>query len=133
MLDDRANGRTKTFMAGRIIAADGLLSVDCVVKDLSEGGAKIEVKGSSDIPPAFALEIPQVGAAYRAELRWRYAHLIGVKFIATAQSTHREEQPTRDELLAENAELLDTVQKLAGRLTQLGEPLMIALKRRKLG
>lgn len=132
-MDERTDARTKTFIAGRIIGSDGGSPLDCIVKDLSEGGAKIEVEDATTVPAMFELEIPQRRTAFRAEIRWRYAHLIGVKFIASAQPWHAEEQPTRDELLAENADLLETVRKLAGRLTQLGEPVMLSLKPRKTG
>ena len=128
--NQRVDGRIKTFLSARIHDGDGNREIDCLVKDMSESGAKIELDEGLKVPTIFNLEVPKLGAMFRAEIRWRYGHLIGVKFIATSQSVS-EESPTRAELLAENAALLETVRKLAERLTQLGEPVMISLAPRK--
>ncbi len=100
---------------------------------MSDGGAKIEVQGGESVPSTFELQIPRLGVAFHAETRWRYAHSIGVKFTSETAADCATDGPTREELLAENAWLQDIVHKLASRLTQLGEPVMLELKPRRHG
>lgn len=57
----------------------GAMWADCVVRDLSNGGAKLQLK--SVMPPGdFRLLIVELGFAYDATPRWRREQFAGVKF-----------------------------------------------------
>jgi len=53
---------------------------DCVVKDLSTGGAKVELCSMYQLPRAFVLLHFSAGLAFEAVRRWRRADLLGVSF-----------------------------------------------------
>lgn len=55
---------------------------DCVVKDLSHSGAKIELPAMYELPRAFILLHFGGDLAFEAVRRWRRADLLGVSFEA---------------------------------------------------
>jgi hypothetical protein len=65
----------------------------CVVSDISETGAKLELKNVADLPEAFTLLLTGRGQLHRrCHAVWRTEHHIGVHFDKS------EAQPARDEL-----------------------------------
>lgn len=61
----------------------GAGEVDCVVKDLSPQGARIEVADARLLPDEFALMIPAVPGAHQkfdARVIWRLERSVGVSF-----------------------------------------------------
>lgn len=53
---------------------------DCLIKDLSQSGAKIELSHVYSLPPRFVLMHLQAGIAFEAVLRWRRGDLAGMAF-----------------------------------------------------
>ncbi len=58
MIERRALIRHKTFIKGRIYLSNRLLSVDCIVRDVSERDARSQVLESVAVPDAFELYLP---------------------------------------------------------------------------
>jgi hypothetical protein len=54
--------------------------VDCVVRDLSLTGAKIEVPTQVGVPKCFVLAIPEDGLRLLCRVAWRKEFQIGVSF-----------------------------------------------------
>lgn len=122
MDDQRATDRVETSQRGRILAG-GSPVLDCLIKDLSDSGAKIQVDGALALPPDFHLEMVETGESFHVEIRWRYAHLVGVRFVGA--DAPAPDEPTRDELMVENIKLREVLEMLAMRLTQLGERVVL--------
>lgn len=79
--DKRAHQRTKTLYKGKVVT-DGRYSViDCTVRDLSEGGARIEFGSTYVPPPEFELEIPNKQLRFRARVVWSSGLRHGVMFF----------------------------------------------------
>lgn len=55
-------------------------TLDCVVRNISEGGALIVVPETVLLPPDFELAITQRQRCYQAHMRWRSGTRIGVSF-----------------------------------------------------
>jgi hypothetical protein len=80
-LDRRAEPRVSINARGRIMHGDKLgIWADCVIKDLSENGAKIELSHLHKIPPRFILINFQAGVAFEVVLKWRRGDLAGMAF-----------------------------------------------------
>ena len=54
----RGSERMRAFMAARILFNKDMMQVDCTVRNLSEGGAKLEISGAVTLPDEFDLVIP---------------------------------------------------------------------------
>lgn len=58
----------------------------CVVRDLSEGGAKLKVQDASIVPEFFQLTIELDGLVAKCQVMWRNdANELGVKFDGPAK------------------------------------------------
>jgi hypothetical protein len=78
--DLRRAARVRTFVGGRIVFHDGAYSYNCIVRDLSDSGARIEIPAARLIPRRFHFLTSREEAAYDAELVWRTQTMAGVKF-----------------------------------------------------
>lgn len=75
----RTHNRQVTLLPARIIA-DGR-SMDCAVRDVSPGGARLRVADPGAVPSEFQLVFQQNGEFRRAKVRWRRAGYVGVAFL----------------------------------------------------
>jgi len=80
MEERRKKVRSRALKAGKIIYNRQLFSVDCMVKNISETGASLDVKSSSGIPDNFELHIPLDGFRRACRVVWVKSNKIGVKF-----------------------------------------------------
>ncbi len=80
-LDRRAEPRVSINARGRIMHGDKLaIWADCMIKDLSDSGAKIELSHLHKVPPRFILIHFQAGMAFEVVLKWRRGDLAGMAF-----------------------------------------------------
>lgn len=80
-LERRSETRVPTSTPGRVMHGDKLaLWADCVIKDLSPSGAKIELSHFYRLPPRFVLIQFQEGVAFEVVLKWRRGDLAGMAF-----------------------------------------------------
>ena len=77
----RRSTRRRAFFSGKIVHCDGSHSFDCVIRDISESGAKIEIKQSDIVPKRLFLLGSRTPTAFEAELVWRKGNLAGLRFL----------------------------------------------------
>jgi hypothetical protein len=82
MDERRTTQRQKTLLAGKAVFGANRFEIDCSVRDLSRGGARLSFADSLGVPDQFELHMPSRGSVFRAEVRWRKGRQIGVKFRA---------------------------------------------------
>ena len=58
------------------------ITVECLARDLSSGGVKLQVTQPLPIPDHFHLEIPMDGISAECEVRWRNNDMIGAVFTS---------------------------------------------------
>lgn len=79
--DRRIEPRVSTQTPGRIMHGEKLsLWADCVIRDLSASGAKIELSHLHKLPPRFVLLHFSAAMAYEVVLKWRRGDLAGMSF-----------------------------------------------------
>ena len=79
MEEKRRRTRQRTLKAGKIVFNDGQSVIDCRVRDLSLGGARLVVTTVVGVPDQFVLQVsgrPQQSC----RIVWRRADEIGVAF-----------------------------------------------------
>ena len=87
MLTEQRKGDRVTFESGiaaRMMGIDGTWRRDCIMEDVSDGGAKLTVEGSIESLQLkeFFLLLSCTGLAYRrCELAWVNGDQIGVNFL----------------------------------------------------
>lgn len=75
----RSAQRHKAFKGARLTFNSGFGSYECVVRNLSESGARLAFGDASCIPPDFDLAISG-SAARPVQVRWRTMTAVGVAF-----------------------------------------------------
>ncbi len=64
---------------GKVILSASTL-MDCVIRNLGEGGARLEFGGPTLLPPEFRLRSVTAGTEAAAELVWQHGCSVGVRF-----------------------------------------------------
>jgi PilZ domain len=80
MTERRSVSRQKSFLQGRIFFNNRRTSIDCVIRDFSEHGARLKFSSMIAMPDVVELYIPNKDESYRAKIHWRNADEIGVGF-----------------------------------------------------
>ncbi len=117
-MDERRRAtRQRTFLRGRVIYDHGRGSADCMVRDMSEHGAKLVFSSPVAIADVVDLQIPAKGEKFRARVRWRTEDEVGVCFPERAQP--KQESPAAGDLTARVTALENEVAALKRHLRRL--------------
>jgi hypothetical protein len=81
MEERRTSTRQRVLRAARIRFGGAAGAIDCVVRDISGGGAQIFVLTVSGIPSEFRLEFDE-SSARDCFVRWRVPNTLGVVFLS---------------------------------------------------
>ena len=68
------------MIQGRIVFNKGYSTLDCVVRDITTNGAKLQVAQAAAVPERFDLVLPLRHETHHAVVRWRRGEEIGVAF-----------------------------------------------------
>ena len=85
MESHRPSIRRQTNLAGRILTDKGRAPIECTVRDLSDGGARIDVPDETLLPYEFELEVPDINLLVRTRVAWTSGNGYGLMFISTPQ------------------------------------------------
>jgi PilZ domain-containing protein len=75
--------RKRTLLSGKLAYGAGAFSIDCVISDLSETGARVQVQPGATIPEQIYLIHLRARTAYQAKVAWRRGDFAGLEFLAT--------------------------------------------------
>jgi hypothetical protein len=76
--DRRSSTRQKSFLQGRVMFNNRRSSVDCIVRELSESGARLKFSTPVAVPEVFELHIPNKDETFRAHVIWNDGTDVGV-------------------------------------------------------
>lgn len=114
MEERRATPRHRTFLQGRVFYNNRRQSVDCIIRELTEDGARLTFADPVALPHAFELHIPNRDQILRVETVWHHGKEVGVKFS-------KQEHTAASLVPAATAEqsLLERIEKLEKELVSL--------------
>ena len=80
-MDDRRNQpRHRTFLQGRVFYNHGRSTADCIIRELTDDGARLSFTDPVTLPHAFELHIPNRDQTLHVETIWNRGEEIGVTF-----------------------------------------------------
>jgi hypothetical protein len=83
MLERREKAREKVIYAGIAHADDSVQSTNCVVRNLSDNGARLEFERNVPVPrEPIRLTIARKGRSFLARIIWWRDNFVGVAFAA---------------------------------------------------
>ena len=80
MSDLRASPRRRTLLGARIEFDNRTSTMDCVVRDISDTGARLALASPVVLPETFSLIIEPQHKRYRARVKWQRLSFAGVQF-----------------------------------------------------
>jgi hypothetical protein len=124
MSERRRSTRQKSFLRGCIYFNKRRSAMDCLVRDISDAGARLIFSEAVNVPDVVELYIPQKEETLRAEVQWRQGGEVGVAFGkgAAAPGKPPDDLSTRVEKLeAEVASLKKMLKRLKAEVAGDGE------------
>ena len=109
-MEHRIAPRVRTVLKAEIRYNDGMMSAPCVVRDLSDSGARLELVGEIALPDHFDLYIEKKHRTFRAALKRRCGREIGVAFKEAGEP--KGERPA-------DSEMSERMTKLEGEVAEL--------------
>ena len=84
MSERRRSTRQKSFLRGCVYFNKRRQAVDCLIRDISDVGARIIFSDTVSVPDRVDLYIPQKEQTLRAHVQWRHGDEIGLAFPESA-------------------------------------------------
>jgi len=119
MAERRRNQRQKSFLRGCVYFDKRARSLDCLIRDFSEHGARIIFSENVSVPDQVELHIPQKQKTLRARVQWRHGDEIGLAFpdaVRAADGDDRELALRVAQLESEIVALRKLVKKLRAEI-----------------
>jgi hypothetical protein len=113
MKERRNSARKKSFLQGRVFYNERRSSADCLVRDLSEHGAKLVFSDAVNLPDALDLHLPAKDERHPITVRWRRGDEMGVDFDDVGG------EADETEAAAAPSDQLDRLTKLESEFTVL--------------
>lgn len=76
----RKHQRIRVLKGARLQFKNKLVSLDCTMRDISVGGARLRLNGPTGLPDRFDIFMNGTGDKFPARLVWRRGNEIGVSF-----------------------------------------------------
>jgi hypothetical protein len=76
----------RTFLGGQIAFSGRPSSLECLIRDYSDDGARIAYPHTATLPDEFDLYIRHKEQSFRVRTVWRRQDEIGVKFVSRCSS-----------------------------------------------
>jgi hypothetical protein len=80
MIERRQHARARVIYGGVIAFNARQSTMDCVVRNFSDNGAKVEFENAAVLPDEINLVIAKKNRSFSAKIMWRRAHEAGVAF-----------------------------------------------------
>jgi uncharacterized small protein (DUF1192 family) len=120
MSERRNSRRSKSFLRGFVYVSRKRGALACLVRDLSDKGARIIFSDEVTLPEMVELYIPQREQTLRARASWRKNDEIGLSFFAEAERERpADASPTAGEIVQRVALLEAEIASLRAVLNRL--------------
>lgn len=80
MMDRREAFRGRVYYGGRLAFNDRKSTLDCIVRNFSQAGARVEINEAAILPDELDIMIERRSVAFLARVVWRQEHEAGLVF-----------------------------------------------------
>jgi hypothetical protein len=119
MAERRGSPRQKSFLRGCIYFNNRRSVLDCLVRDLTEDGARIIFSHTVNVPDIVELYIPQREQTLRAHVKWRRGDDVGLDFTNRAAAAPASTSRPASSAAPQDGELGQRVAQLEAEVTAL--------------
>jgi hypothetical protein len=111
-MEQRESPRHKCFLRAFVYLEDSIAAMECIVRELSDVGARLEFPGPRNFTEFLDLHIPIKGQNFRSKVQWQEGNEIGVAFHVTTNTGDVGVDKRMDQLEVEIAKLKHAVKHL---------------------
>ena len=79
--NQRTHPRYKVSKEAQVIYPDDRGLVEVIIEELSVGGARVQLRSSTDLSGEFNLFVPREKMLYTGSVRWMKGDLVGLRFV----------------------------------------------------
>ena len=85
-MDSRRNEhRRRALKQAKVLLSEWTV-LDCLVRDLSDEGARLEFASPVELPESFRVQFMSDNSRRPVEVMWRRGQSVGVRFVGPSQS-----------------------------------------------
>ena len=118
----RDSHRQKSLLRGFVYIGDNPSAIDCIVRDISDAGARLKFAVPLPAIDNVELSIPIKGWKFRGKVMWQKVHEVGVSFVSDFVT---DDAKSGDDALSDRVARLeneiDKLMKLVKRLQKASE------------
>ncbi len=92
MNERRQRPRQKSFLRGCLYFNNGRASATCLIRNISDRGARVLVSQTLNIPDVVELYVTQKAQTIRARVEWRRGDELGLGFAEDADETNASKE-----------------------------------------
>ena len=81
MEEHRTIQRRRTLLSAKISFNNSGSTLSCIVRDLSDGGARLQFEIPKDVPAEFDLILTNGNQKFASKVAWRSGNQVGVQFV----------------------------------------------------
>lgn len=112
--EGRQARRQRTLLRGKLAYGSGAFSIDCVISDLSETGARVQIQAGATVPEQIYLVHLRTRTAYDSKVVWHRDNYVGLEF----KTAHDLETETSAEMKLMRLYCVEHAPRWAGISTQ---------------
>ena len=80
-VEKRAEHRRRVLKGGTLHFNKGYSSLECIIRDLSSNGARVQMGETFGVPSRFTISISGEDTRIEAAIRWRNSRYIGLSLL----------------------------------------------------
>ncbi len=74
--------RRRTLKGAKIVFNDKRSTIECIARNMTASGAKLEMPHTAEVPNAFTLVSNDGTFRHECAVKWRKADAVGVEFVS---------------------------------------------------
>ena len=99
MEQKRSATRKRVLKGAKAVYGGYTFVVDCTLRDISEDGARLRVPASVTLPETFLLYMPDAQTIRSAQVLWRKAGELGIRYESEARDVRNSGDPRERRLI----------------------------------
>lgn len=85
-IGQRKHLRHRVLKEGKIVSSNMNSAIDVKIRDLSTGGAGVQMPVNTELPDGFCLLVVSENMLYPAVAKWRKGEMMGIAFVGEPHS-----------------------------------------------
>jgi hypothetical protein len=91
--EKRKSTRHRALKAGRVVYGNLSMTLDVIIRDMSEGGARLKVDANANMPGEFYFVVVADQLVAKSRVVWRSAREVGIEYLEPMRNLKEHPDP----------------------------------------